>query len=348
MKRRNIKTTALVCVLTALGFLAAIKSLADSDDAPAGAATPTLVTVQTGALKRTTLHRYVRGFGTIDCAPATAGQPAASAQIAAPTAGIVTKVNIVEGQQVEKGDVLVELNSSATTCDLAKEDLARQKQLFAQQNTSLKNVQNAGAQLALLQVTAPLSGTVTRVGVKPGTAVDGTTVVAEVMDLSRLAVSAEISAEAPGLAAGEDMQVLADPPVGTAILYINPVVNRDNDTVLVRALLPGGGALRPGQFVPLSIVTAVHTNCLAAPVASVVTDQDGQSTVALVTGDQAARTPVQTGFRENGWVEITAPGLKAGDTVVTVGAYGLPDKTKISIQKSPDAGTSPADLPDAK
>jgi hypothetical protein len=38
-------------------------------------------------------------------------------------------------------------------------------------------------------------------------------------------------------------------------------------------------------------------------------------------------------LRENGWVEIEAPELKAGDVVVTVGAYGLPEKTKIHVVK---------------
>ena len=62
----------------------------------------------------------------------------------------------------------------------------------------MKNLQDAEAQLALLRVTAPLSGTVARVNVKPGQAVDVSTVVAEVMDLSRLAVSAEIPAAEAG------------------------------------------------------------------------------------------------------------------------------------------------------
>jgi hypothetical protein len=41
---------------------------------------------------------------------------------------------------------------------------------------------------------------------------------------------------------------------------------------------------------------------------------------------------VRTGVRENGWIEVAAPGLKAGDVVVSVGAYGLPATTKIRAQ----------------
>jgi RND family efflux transporter MFP subunit len=226
------------------------------------------------------------------------------------------------------------LDSGTTTCALAEQELARQKELFAQQNTSLKNLQAAEAQLALLRVTAPVSGTVARINVRPGQAVDLTTVVAEVMDLNRLAVSADIpAAEAGDLKPGNPVEVSAAPPVTTELSFVSSNVAKDNGTVLVRALLPADSGLRPGQFVPLRIVTAVHTNCLAAPGESVVTDESGKSVIALVKGDAATQTPVQTGLRESGWVEVEAPELKAGDIVVTIGAYGLPEKTKIQVVK---------------
>ena len=141
---------------------------------------------------------------------------------------------------------------------------------------------------------------------------------------------------------------MSEPAVTTELLFVSPDVDKDNGTVLVRALLPADSGLRPGQFVPLRIVTAVHTNCLAAPAESVVTDESGKSVIALVKGDESVQTPVQTGLRENGWVEIAAPGLKAGDTVVTVGAYGLPEKTKISVQNSTGDETASTNSADAK
>ncbi len=332
----------LAVICGGLLWLGAIRAMADADDSSAtDENVVTKVTVQTSKITEATLHGYVSGYGMVEPAPATAEQPAASAQLASPSAGVVTKVNVVEGQQVAKGDVLMELNSGTTTAENAEQEVERQKKLYAQQNTSLKNLQEAEAQLALLQVTAPLPGTVARVNVKPGQAVDLTTVVAEVMDLNRLAVSAEIpSAEANDLKSGEPVEVLTTPPVTTELLFVSPNVDMANDAVLARALLPKDSGLRPGQFVSLRIVTAVHTNCLAAPSESVVTDEDGKSVIALVKGDEATQLSVQTGLRENGLVEISAPDLKAGDTVVTVGAYGLPEKTKVTIQNSAGDKTS--------
>ena len=328
--------TGIVVVAAGLGVVALIKSphAASGSDDEAGPPenVPSVVTVQVGALTNVTLHRYVEGYGTVEPAPATAEQPAAGATLAAPVAGVVAKVNVVAGQQVNKGDVLVELNSGAVTADYAEQAAARQEKLYAQQNASLKNLQDAKAQLASLRVIAPLSGTVTRLNVKPGESVDVNTVVAEVIDLNRLAVSAAIpAAEANDLKIREDVQVLTDPPVTTTLAFISPAVDMNSGTVLMRAMLAANSGLRPGQFVQLRVVTAVHTNCLATPFESVVTDESGHSVIALVKGDEAAQTPVQTDMRENGWVEISGTGLKPGDSVVTIGAYGLPEKTKIHV-----------------
>ena len=50
------------------------------------------------------MHEYVASYGQVMPAPAAAGEPAADAPLAAPTAGVVADVNVVEGQQVAKGD----------------------------------------------------------------------------------------------------------------------------------------------------------------------------------------------------------------------------------------------------
>ena len=131
-----------------------------------------VVTVQTNALKLATLHRYVQGYGTVEPAPATADAPPPARRWRRRLRALSPKSPSSKASSVEKGDLLVELNSGAMTYELAEQELARQKQLFAQQNTSQRNLQNAEAQLALLRVTAPLSGTVVRVNVKPGQAVD--------------------------------------------------------------------------------------------------------------------------------------------------------------------------------
>lgn len=190
MKPKQIVTGVIAVLIGGLGVYALLRSHSGAEsNSDEETAPPTVVGVQTGTLARMTLHQYVTGYGTVMPAPATAGEPAADAPLAAPTAGVVASLNVVEGQQVARDQLLMTLNSSSITAGYAEQEVERQKLLYAQHNTSLKNLQDAETQLALLRVTTPLAGTVTRVNVKPGAAVDLNTVVAEVMDLNRLVVS---------------------------------------------------------------------------------------------------------------------------------------------------------------
>jgi len=212
----------------------------------------------------------------------------------------------------------------------AQRELARQKRLYAEHNTSLKALQNAQAQLALLQVTAPLSGVVVNLSARSGQSVDPSRPLLEIIDLHHLIVQAAIPQDqASGLRSGQSIELRTDPPVKARLTYISPAVDPSDGSVTVWGPLPGGTTLRPGQFVSLRIVTAVHADALVAPSASVITGAAGQSTLSLLHGDEAVRTAVQTGLREGHWVEVHAPGLHGGDRVVTTGAYDLPARTRI-------------------
>jgi multidrug efflux pump subunit AcrA (membrane-fusion protein) len=116
----------------------------------------------------------------------------------------------------------------------------------------------------------------------------------------------------------------------STIAFIAPQVDTATDTVIVRARVPGGVALRPGQFVNVRVVTDERPARLAVPVESVVQGADG-SEIAVVQGDTAVRTPVKTGIREGALIEVEGPGLRAGVSVVVQGAYGLLPKTKIKV-----------------
>lgn len=353
MKRKQIIIGGVLLVCLAVGIFFIIKTQSsgsiDPDDVPPPENVTTVVTVQTNVIRRMTLRNYVNGYGTIEAAPATKNEPASGGTLAAPSAGVVAKVDVVVGQRVKNGDVLVELNSATATFDYATAEVERQKKLFAQQNTSQKNLQDAEAQLALLEIVAPVSGTVTKLNAKVGEAVDVNTVVAEVIDLNRLAVAAKISAaDASHLNVGDEVEISSQSPVTASLSVVSPTVDSSDGTIFIWATLPTNSRLKPGQFAPLKIITKVHANCLAVPAESVVTDENGKSFIALVKGDEATRAPVKIGLREDGWVEVESPEIKEGDSVVTVGAYGLPEKTQIKIVNPAMKSTSATHSPEAQ
>ena len=313
------------------------------DEPPAGEPA-TDVAVRLGKVTRTTLRSYVTAYGVVEPKPAVRDEPAASARVAPSVPGIVVAVRCVEGQRVGKGDVLFQLDSRAAdvAVDFAEKTLEREKRLLRIDGTSESALQNAQQQLdsarvqqALLRVQSPLAGTITRVNVKSGEAVDLTTVLAEVVDLNRLVVSASVpSAEVTALKLGQPAEVLSDQsasPVTGSLEFISPQVDAQTGTAQVRAVLPSETDFRPGQFVTLRIVSAVRADVLAVPLESVVKNEEGASVIAIVDGDTATQTPVKTGVRDAGLIEVEADGLRPDMAVVTEGAYGLPNETKVHV-----------------
>lgn len=316
----------------------------------------TEVPVHVGKIARATLHAHVVAYGTVDAQPATKGKRAARARVASPFTGVLSEVNCYEGLKVKKGDPLFLLDSRAVKVTLkkaqqslafAEQNVERQKKLLQVEGTSLKSYQQAEqdlnaarselaaaeTQAKLLRITAPVSGTVTMVNFSTGEVVDVSSVLAEIVDLSRLVISANIPAS-------EAMQVKADAlaivssgsrKVDGKVTFVSPRVDVKTGTVLVRITLPRGAGLNLGQFVSVQVVVEEHKNALVVPISSLIKNGDGKPAVALVEGDKAVQKPVAVGLREDGFVEVQGEGLKEGADVVTVGAYGLPAESKIRV-----------------
>lgn len=343
MKRRTLIGVVLAVLGALLALYAVRGTYQDAQNASEPSAKP-VIRVQVGVLERKTLHRYVTGYGVVEPAPATPRRPAADAAVAAPINGVVTRVLVAAGERVHRGELLVELNSDAMTERYAAAEVRRERRLYAQHNTSLKALQQAEAQLALLRVRAPLTGTLVRVKIRPGAAVNTNTVLADIVDLRRLVVRTEIpAAEASELKLDQpvEVEIRGDAPVITRVGYISPTVDPSDGAVSVWAALPAARDLRPGGYVGVRIITATHRDVLAAPTASVVTGVSGRSVLSIVHGEEAIRVPVRAGLRENGWVEVSGAGLRAGTRIVTIGAYGLPERVAIEIEPaSADSGVA--------
>ncbi len=334
-------------------------------DPPASEAEPE-VAVTVTPIVQTTLHAYVQGFGRVEPEPASAGRPAASARVTSPVAGVITAVVSAEGQRVVRGATVFRLDGRVAevaverarqAVAVAEQLMQRQEQLGPGQATSQKAYQEAAAQLAaarselaaaalqrrLLDVPAPITGTIVTLGARLGDAVDPSTNLAELIDLERLVVSVSIRSVdvatvrrgqrmevLPGANAGEPAATPASAATTTTVDYIGAQVDGATDTVVVRGRTAAGAAVRPGQFVSVRIVTEERRDRLVVPVESIV-QVDGGHELAVVDGDTAVKRRVTLGLREGGVVEVQGDGLAAGMAVVVQGAYGLPAKSKITV-----------------
>ncbi len=292
----------------------------------------TEVAVQVGKLCRATIHRYVTAYGVVEPEPARNGKP------------VIAEVNCAEGQRVDKGAILFRLDSRPidVAVEFAQQTYERQKKLLPVGGTSQKALQEAEQQLAsaraqqaLLRIQAPFSGVIARVNARPGEAVDLNSVLAELVDLDRLVATASVpTAEVTGLKTGQPVEfIMEGKPMSErgAVSFVSPQIDPKSGGALVRASVPPNAGLRPGQYVQLRIVSEERLDRLAAPAESVVKNEEGNMVIAVVQGDKAVQKPVKAGAKDGPLIEVEGDGLKEGDTVVTVGAYGLPKETKVRV-----------------
>lgn len=325
----------------------------------------TIVPVEVTQIRRQTLHDYLWVYGSVIPNPGVAGVAPAGVSIRSPQDGIVTEVHCAAGQQVTKGEVLFALDDRLAK---AAVDQAQKALVFAEENerrqdhlrqidgTSAKLYLEAQQQLGsarnalgraeveleMLKVVAPFDGTIVDLYATAGETVGQADVLARLTDLSRLVVKAGVpTPQADKLQPGQQAQIEAggstvssDAPAVSLtgrVDYIDCWADPNNDTVPVLIGLPADTSLRPGRFVRVRITVAEYGDRLAVPDESVVTTPEGQTVLVIVQGDEAVPTPVRRGVREGDWVEVGGQGLEPGMTVVTVGAYGLPGRTKIRV-----------------
>src|ERR1022692_1612363 len=250
----------------------------------------------------------------------------------------------------------VEITQARNQYSIAKKHLdtlvaiGKQQQLKAaagQLESAKGKYLGAQAQLSYSEIRSPIDGVVTDRPLYPGEMAAAGTAVITVMDISEVIAKAHIpQADAALLRVGDKgtMTVpgLGDPVEGT-VTVVSPALDPNSTTVEVwlEAKNPKQ-QLKPGTSVQLSLTAKTVKDALVVPAAAVISAPDGATVVMLAGSDgRAHQKTVKLGIRNGDDVQILE-GVTASDKVVSAGAYGLPDKTKIKIEvtEAPAEGSS--------
>lgn len=256
-----------------------------------------------------------------------------------------------QGAMAEKDvqDASIALTQSRNQYDLAQKKY--NLQVAEGQLTAAKGkTASAEAQLSYTKIVSPINGVVTDSPYYPGETAPNGSPILTVMDLSKVIARAYVSPQqAAQLRVGDAASLSpggGQAEVAGKVTVVSPAVDPNSTTVQVWVETPNPGArLKPGTTVSLSIVVRTVKNALAVPSEAILTAPDGTTSVMVIGQDQVVhQTNVKTGIREDSDIQILS-GLEAGQQVVTQGAYGLPDKTKVTISKPAEPAESP-DKPD--
>jgi len=276
----------------------------------------TNVEVRIGTIQKMTLHGYVVGYGNVEPAPATVDHAAADARITVDWPAVVSDVRCIEGEHVEKGQTLFYVGRAYLPGGA--------------------NGSSGGA------VTSPIAGTIVSLDIHLGEVALPTKAAVEVVDLDQLVVAVGIPAwQAAAISAGQraTVEIPADPVRGSTLKFdssvarVDPGADPKTNLVSVDITIPPNQGARPGQFARVSIIGREEPDCLVVPADAIVRDALDRPFIGIVSDDrkQAILKPVVPGLREGDWVQVTADGIAADQTIVVGGAYGLQYRTDINV-----------------
>ncbi len=292
----------------------------------------------------------------------------------------VTALHVDVGQQVAKGQLLLELDhrtldselrqaqaahdEAAAGVKLAQVNLDRGQglakaqlisasamdelraalvQAQAREATSRAQLDGAKLRRSFAELRAPDAGLIAKRLVQPGQVVAAGSELLRLIRQGRLEWRPELpEADLARVQTGAEVRITGSQgEVSGRVRAVSPGVDSVSRTGTIYVDLPEPGALKVGAFVPGRILTRSSPG-LSVPAAAVVM-RDGYAYVFTVDAQNLAhRKRVNIGASQGDRIEILQ-GLNAGDAVVSEGAgfLGEGDRVKIVAASTQQAGAKP-------
>lgn len=243
--------------------------------------------------------------------------------LTAQASGTVTSINVQEGSEVAKDDIILGLSGDDLT-----ESIQSASESLRSAEISMQNLQDT---MNNYTITAPISGTIIEKDAKVGDAVKTGDTLCIVYDLSYLEMSINVDElQISSISVGQQVQITADAVpdktyVGTVTrVSMKGASNGGTTTYPVSIRIDDTDGLRPGMNANAEIVVAEAKNALVVPNAAVV-----RGSYVLVTKDSPSAAnadttmeapegfvyvPVKTGVSDDDYTQIVS-GIQEGDTI---------------------------------
>ncbi len=193
-------------------------------------------------------------------------------------------------------------------------------------------IEESGEPRRLVTIAAPRSGVVVTRGISVGTAVDPSTPLLTIADLSSVWVLAEVPESSipsvrPGAIATLDFPASGRAPFTARVDFLYPTLTERTRTLRVRFTVGNArGTLRPGLY-GTAAFTVAGTPAITVPRDAVV-DTGRQQHVFVAVGDRLEPRPVALGLQLADRVEVRT-GLTDGDRIVTAGVFLLDSESRL-------------------
>jgi membrane fusion protein (multidrug efflux system) len=283
-----------------------------------------------------------------------------SMDVTSKVSNVVTAIRFEEGQQVRKGEVLVELDGEQARAELAvansaltesASQLKRSRELYstrvlsdqqieqieATHEANLARVAAARARLADTVIRATFNGRVGLRRVSVGSLIAPGAVITTLDDTSTIKLDftvpeTVVAAMRPGLELEATSVAYPGKVFRGKVASVDSRVDPNTRSVTVRGLVPNtGGELKPGMFLNVRLARG-EADLLVVPEEALLPEQ-GDVYVYVVQDGKATKRKIQTGQRRVGSVQVTA-GLEPGEMVVTEGTQKLRDGANVAVTEA--------------
>ena len=353
VRRRISRRGRLFSVISLSALVVACGDPAEGADS--GGPNRPLPAVEVARVERGAVGRTVTVTGAV--------VPLRQVGVNAQLSGVLTQVNVEEGDRVSQGQVLARIDdrelaaqvrASEAQVALAQSTFDRSEALReaqvvtdAEYERDRANLAAARAQLDQLQtrlgftaIAAPISGVITERRLLAGDVVGPQTRLFTIADLATLIVRLPISElDVGGMREGETVELRMDAlPTQTftgRIRRVFPTADTTNRLVPVEVVLQGEGArrARPGYLARVTFSLDERGDALLVH-ANAVVGTAGAEAVFVVEEGQAVRRPVVTGMRQVDQVEILS-GVVEGESVIVRGHSSLGDGANVRVINAP-------------
>ncbi len=339
--------SAALALLLALLLVGCSDAPSTSGGAPGGGrpqARPALP-VQAYAVERQDLSRSVVVSGTVE--------PLRSVRLAARTSGIISQLEVEEGDRVRQGQQVAVIDVREQRAELRRvraalteetSNLERLEALAMRGQIDTASVERAASQLertraevelwetrvAYGELRATLDGIVTERLVEPGEAVSQYQSLLTIADTTTLVVRFGFSElDVASLTPGMDIPVRIDalrghPPLPGRVRRIMPATEGPSRLVTVEVELepPDDVVLRLGFLARAEVVVERRQGVLAVPLGSIGLGTQGSHVMVVDDDQRLRRRPVVTGPSRGTWREIIE-GLAPGEVIVNANPADL-------------------------
>lgn len=277
--------------------------------------------------------------------------------------GRVSKIYVDEGDVVKKGQALAKIDDGGlynelklveSQAKLAKTIYERQSKLWNDkigseiqyleaktnyeiQNNRLKSITES---LAKTTITAPFSGTIDEIFIEEGNLVSPPMMPDQgnafrIINLNELYVESVIPESFIGkIKKGAEVQVeipVLNKSFNSTIKHSVSSINKLSRTFKIEVSVPKNDLdLIPNLNVEVNVLDYTNSQAILVPESIVSEDSDNNKFLFTVLNNKAKKTIVETGYTQNGMIEITT-GLDVNEIVINEGGRIVKDGQNVKI-----------------